>query len=113
MAQPLCSLGPRTDQESFLPATLESAGRCPARADYVELWFATPQGRWTWCFPDPGGDERRAPRPLAVTVGRYGAQAHLLTDDGPGPALPSSEALPMILAGAEVRIARRLVTAHR
>jgi hypothetical protein len=46
---------------------------------------------------------------LAITLGRYGAQAHSLTADGPGPALPSEVALPMILAGARVFVARKLV----
>ena len=98
-------------EEPFLPATLEGVRRCPARSGYVELCFTTPEGPWQWCFPEPPRRRRRPAGPLALTMGPYGAQAHLVRDAGLGPALPSSSALPMILAGADVRVARRLVSA--
>lgn len=98
---------------SFLPATLMVVRPCPARSDYIELSFATSEGRWNWCFPEPPSHEQEPNGALALTVGRYGAQAHIVTDDGVGPALPSAEALPMILGGAEVHIERKLVAAGR
>jgi hypothetical protein len=105
-----CVAGPPVE-ESFLPATLERARRCPARPEYIELCFLTPEGPWTWCFPAPLRRRKRAAVPLALTVGAYGVQARPVGDDGLGPALPSSSALPMILAGADIYVARRLVTA--
>src|SRR5215831_16229469 len=84
---------------TFLRATLERARRCAARPEYVELCFQTPEGRWTWCFPVPSRRRKRAAVPLALTLGAYGVQARPVREDGLGPALPSSSALPMILAG--------------
>jgi hypothetical protein len=110
MTQAPCFADPRLE-EPFLPATLDGVRRCPARSGYVELCFTTPEGPWQWCFPGPPRCRRRRPGSLALTVGPYGVQAHLVRDAGLGPALPSSSALPMILAGADVRVARRLVSA--
>ena len=98
-------------EEPFLLATLEGVRPCPARSGYLELCFMTSEGSWQWCFPEPPQRRRRRPGSLALTVGPYGVQAHLVRDAGLGPALPSSSALPMILAGADVRVARRLVSA--
>lgn len=98
-------------EEAFLPATLAGVRRCPARSGYVELCFTTPDGPWQWCFPRPPRRRRRPAVSLALAVGPHGVQAHLVRDAGLGPALPSSSALPMILAGADVRVARRLVSA--
>ncbi|MFA1546273.1 hypothetical protein [Actinomadura chokoriensis] len=110
MTAPSSPPGPRSDEE-FLPATLERVHPCPARSDYVEVCFTTPGGPFKWCFPEPPHRREGPGGPLALTLGRYGVQAHELPDGALGPALPSSSALPMILAGAEVRVARRLVSA--
>jgi hypothetical protein len=111
MTQAPCSADPRLE-EPFLRATLEGVRPCPARPGYLELYFRTPEGPWQWCFPEPPRRRRRRPvGSLALTVGPYGVQAHLVRDAGLGPALPSSSALPMILAEADVRVARRLVSA--
>jgi hypothetical protein len=96
---------------SLLPATLERARHCAARPEYIELCFVTPEGPWTWCFPAPSRRRKRAAVPLALTVGAYGVQARPVREGGLGPALSSSAALPMILAGADVYVARRLVSA--
>ena len=109
MALASCVADPRVE-ESFLPATLERIHRCPARPEYVELCFATPEGPWTWCFPAPSRRRKRAAIPLALTVGAYGVQARPVRGGCLGPALPGSSALPVILAGADVYIARRLVS---
>lgn len=99
--------------KSFLSATLDSAHRCPARSDYIELRFTTSAGSWQWCFPEPpqsGADaEPRATESLALTFGRYGAQAHLIREGTLGLALPSPAALPLILADARIFVERRLV----
>ncbi len=100
-------------EEPFLPAKLERVSRCPARAGYIELCFTTPEGTWKWCFPRPPRRHREPAGALALTAGPYGAQAHPVREDGLGPALPSSSALPMILAGATVWIARSLVAPNR
>ena len=98
----------------FLPARLDYVRRCPARAAYVELCFSTEGGPWNWCFPEPAElPEAETSAPLALKAGRYGVQAHPIDGRDLGPALPSSAALPMILAGAEVHIADRLVSAIR
>lgn len=109
MPQRTCTSGRLLEDESFLAATLSLARRCPARSDYIELCFATEEGMWKWCFPEPPEHQERTSGTLAVTVGRYGAQAHLVVDNGLGPALPSAEALPMIFDGSEMYVARRLV----
>lgn len=111
MAQALCFTGPNLPEESFLPATLKFVRRCPARSDYIELCFTTSEGLWKWCFSEPPHSEERADGPVALTIGPYGAQAHLVEDGGLGTALPSSSALPMIIGGADVYVARRLVAA--
>ncbi|MFI6361365.1 hypothetical protein ACIBG0_01310 [Nocardia sp. NPDC050630] len=98
---------------SFLSATLDSVHRCPARSDYIDLRFSTSAGFWQWCFPEPPGRRRvdqRGVVPLALTFGRYGAQAHVIRDDELGPALPSSAALPLILGDAYILVERRLIT---
>ena len=110
MTQASCFTGPRLE-EPFVPATLELVRRCPARSEYLELCFRTPGGSWTWCFPRPSRRRKRPADPLALTVGPYGVQARRVRDDGLGPALQNASALPMILAGADVYVARRLVSA--
>ncbi|MGI8329408.1 hypothetical protein ACRYCC_05540 [Actinomadura scrupuli] len=105
-------LVPRSE-EPLLPATLELVRRCPARPDYIELCFTTSEGRLEWCFPEPARRRRKAAGPLALTLGPYGVQAHRLHDGALGHALQSSSALPMILAGADVQVARRLVCSGR
>lgn len=110
MTQVSCLADPRLG-EPFLPASLEVVRRCPARSEYIELCFTTPEGSWKWCFPEPPRRRKPPAGPLALTVGLYGAQAHVIGEDGLGPALPSSSALPMILAGADVYVARKLVSA--
>ena len=103
-----------TGEELFLPATLEGVRRCPARPEYAELCFSTPEGAWNWCFPEPPQPRGPRPvRPIALTLGPYGVQARLVRESGFGPALDGSAALPIILAGATVVVARQLVTAGR
>ncbi len=98
----------------FLSATLGSLRRCPARGEYVELCFTTAEGQWSWCFPEPARRLRRPPSPVALTLGPHGVLARRVDADGDfGDALNASVALPMILAGAEVVVARYLVTAGR
>jgi hypothetical protein len=102
-----------TDQE-LLPAALEGVRRCPARAEYIELHFTTREGPWSWCFPKPARRLRRRASPVALTLGPYGVVARRADADGePGDALDVSAALPMILAGGGVVVARYLVTAGR
>jgi len=97
-------------KEPFLPATLELVRRCPARPEYVELCFVTSEGSLKWCFPEPPRRRgRSAGGPLALVLGPYGVQAHRVGETSLGTALQSSSALPMILAGAEVHVACRLV----
>lgn len=96
-------------EEAFLPATLELVRRCPARPEYVELCFTTPEGPWNWCFRRPPRGGKRAGGPIALRFGPYGVHAYLLREDGLGPALEISSALPMITAGADVFVARGLV----
>jgi hypothetical protein len=98
-----------TQVQQFLPARLEVARRCPARSDYIDLRFETSNGSWDWCFPAPTSEAETPDGPLALTMGPGGVQIHLLHDDGLGPRLQNPTALAMILAGAEVSIARRLV----
>lgn len=102
--------GPRPD-ETLVPATLDRVHPCPARSDYIEVCFATPEGPFKWCFPEPPQCAAEPGGPLALVLGRYGVQAHELRGGALGPALPGSAALPMILAGVQVRVARRLVSA--
>ncbi|GAA1826484.1 hypothetical protein GCM10009836_00110 [Pseudonocardia ailaonensis] len=97
---------------SFVRATLAEVGRCPARADFVELRFTTDAGPWKWCFPDPGDRDARPEAvddTLVLVLGRYGTQAHHVVDGAIGPALPSSEALPMILGGCRPFVSRALI----
>ncbi len=110
MVQAFCFAGPSLE-EPFVPATLEQVRRCPARLEYIELCFTTPEGPWKWCFPEPPRRRKQPAGPIALTVGPFGVQAHLIRDSGLAPALQSSSALPMILAGADVYVARRLVSA--
>ncbi|MBP1823335.1 hypothetical protein [Mycobacterium sp. OAE908] len=99
----------RLAAEDFVAATLTSVGRCPARLEYVELVFSTAEGQWKWCFPRPPAGKPEICGSIALTLGRYGPQARLVKADGLGPSLPSAEALPAILAGANVMIAHGLV----
>jgi hypothetical protein len=108
MVQASCFIGPSLE-EPFLPATLELVRRCPARSEYIELCFTTPEGSWKWCFPQPPRRRRKPAGAVALTMGPYDVQAHLVRDGGLGPALQISSALPMILAGADVYVARGLV----
>lgn len=110
MTKTQCVTGPCLDHGRYLLATLQSVRRCPARSDFIELCFETDEGPWTWCFRDP--DERtelESSGTLALKMGPYGAQAHHADADGLGLAVPSSEALPMILGGARTYVARKLV----
>ena len=102
--------GDRRAEDGLLPATLEGVCRCPARSGYIELRFATPEGSWNWCFPKPPRRRKDPAGPLALTVGPYGAQARPVRDGGLGHALPGSAALSMILAGADVYVARGLIS---
>jgi hypothetical protein len=105
-----CFTGPHLADGSFVLATLQCVRRCPARSNFVELCFATDEGWWTWCFRDPPErSERSSGGTLALTVGPYGAQARCVDDGGLGLALPTSEALSMILGGSQTYVARRLV----
>jgi len=99
--------------EELLPATLEGVRGCPARPEYIELCFATPEGSWNWCFPGPARRRRWAASPIALTLGPYGVLARRVLGGGFGAALDGSAALPMILAGADVMVEGRLVTAGR
>ena len=111
MVQAPCFTGP-SREEPFLPARLEQVRRCPARSGYIELCFTTPEGSWKWCFPAPSHRRKQPAGPLALTMGAYGVQARRVRDSsGLGPALQNSSALPMILAGADVYVARPLVSA--
>jgi hypothetical protein len=112
--------------DGFLAAELAAVRRCPARPEYIELRFITPEGAWNWCFPRPARQRKQAAAgPIALTLGPYGVLARLVggggfgrgDSGGPGggfgPALDAGAALPMILAGADVVVARRLVAAGR
>jgi hypothetical protein len=105
--------GKPSSAEEFLSATLEGVRRCPARPEYIELCFTTGEGAWNWCFPPPVRQLKRPTEPVALVLGPYGVLARRVAGNGLGPALDSSVALPMILAGADVVVARRLVTAGR
>jgi hypothetical protein len=116
-----------------VPARLDSVRRCPARPEYIELCFTTPEGTWRWCFLEPArrlasavpvstvgavGAANAALAAIALTVGPHGVLARRMPDGGfgpvvDGPVVDASVALSMILAGAEVVVARRLVIAGR
>lgn len=101
-------------EQVFVSARLATVGRCPARLGYIELAFTTPEGPWKWCLSKPPECEPEKTGLVAVTLGRYGPQARFVTEDGDlAPALPSVEAVPVILAGADVVIARSLVVHGR
>lgn len=106
--------GPRLAEASFVSATVQSVRRCPARSDFIELCFVTDEGSWTWCFPDPADQTKRGSAArVALTVGPYGPQARYVDDAGLGNALPTSEALPIILCGCQTYVARKLVERER
>jgi hypothetical protein len=109
MEKPLFVTRQSLQEESFLSAILQFARPCPARSDYVELFFVTDEGTWKWCFSEPPEQPDHGSGPIALAVGTYGAQAHTIDNDGLGPALPSAEAVSAILDGADVYVARRLV----
>lgn len=96
---------------SPIPATLDSVRRCAARADYIELCFVTVEGAWTWCFPEPAepcaGDS--VGDAVVMTAGPYGVQARRLDDGKLGFAMPSAEAMAMILGGCRTYVARKLI----
>jgi hypothetical protein len=110
---PADACGDEPSPAGFVPATLAGLRPCPARPDYVELHFTTPEGTWNWCFPRPVRRKNRPPAPIALTLGPYSVVARRVGRDGLGAALPPAIALPMILAGAEVIVARALVVAGR
>jgi hypothetical protein len=106
-------------EEAFLPATLELVRPCAARPEYIELCFTTPEGAFNWCFrrppgrrKRPAGRRKRPAGPIALRSGPYGVHAYLLEEDGLGPALEISAALPMITAGTDVYVARGLVVSR-
>ncbi|HEX4090580.1 MAG TPA: hypothetical protein VHZ33_17845 [Trebonia sp.] len=105
----------RDSADPFVPATLLGVRRCPARPDYLELCFSTAEGAWNWCFPKPARQRGRPGSAIAIalTVGPYSVQARPVVDGGLGPALATSSALPMILAGSGVLVPRSLVAAGR
>jgi hypothetical protein len=111
MTESPCVNGSYLRGKSLIPATLQSVRRCPARSDYVELCFETDEGLWTWCFRDPSelSESECSGGTLALTVGPYGARARCVEDGELGFALPISEALPMILGGSRIFVARKLV----
>lgn len=111
MTRSLRTADSRLDDESLLPAVLQAVRRCPARSDYIELCFDTDEGSWTWCLPEPpdGGECRCGSATFAMTVGRYGVQARCVEGTRLGFAVPSSEAVPMILGGSRMFVARKLV----
>ncbi|MGH3249494.1 MAG: hypothetical protein ACRDOI_25285 [Trebonia sp.] len=118
MAIASCPPGACADEkcrdQDFVPATLRSMRRCPARAEYLELCFTTREGPWSWCFPEPARRLRRRPSPVALALGPYGVLARRVGAGGEfGTAIEASVAMPMILAGADVLVARYLVTAGR
>jgi hypothetical protein len=107
-----CFSGSRLEDRSLISATLQAVRRCPARPDYIELRFQTDEGLWTWCFRDPRElceCECGSGGTLALTVGPYGAQARCVEDNGLGFALPTCQALPMILGGSRMYVARKMV----
>ena len=109
-SRPAATSKPGTaSEELFLPARLELARRCPARGDYLDLVFATAEGRWDWCFPKPPPEPAEPDGPLALVIGPYGVQIHRLRDGELGPRISTAAGLALILAGAEIWIARRLV----
>jgi hypothetical protein len=99
--------------DPFVAAKLEGLRRCPARPEYVELHFSTAEGPWHWCFPEPPRRRRRPDGPIALTVGPYSVLARPVLDDGLGAALDPATMLSMILDGADVVVARGLVSAGR
>ena len=112
MKETLCLTGAHPVDESFVAATLKAIRRCPARADFIEICFVTSEGSWTWCFREPSERTGCSPgRAIALTIGSYGAQARSVDDGDIGLALPTSEALPMILGHSPTYVDRRLV--HR
>ncbi|MFI7190246.1 hypothetical protein [Nocardia nova] len=114
MAELAVSGATKPEKGSYVRATLTDVFRCPARSDFIELCFATEAGRWKWCFPDPGERKKQAGNDtMVLVVGPYGTQAHLVVDGGIGPALPSSEAMPLILGGCRAFVSRKLVEGER
>jgi hypothetical protein len=107
-----CVADPGPD-DPFVPATLEGLRRCPARPEFVELHFTTPDGPWHWCFPEPPQRRGRPGGLIALTVGPYSVLARPVLEDGLGPALHPSTMLSVILGGADVVVARSLVSAGR
>ncbi|KPG56261.1 hypothetical protein AN916_05870 [Mycobacteroides immunogenum] len=110
MPKPQCLTGSRLVDGSFVSATLGGSRGCPARSDFIELFFVTGESSWTWCFPEPpeqsaGGSAGT----IALAVGPYGAQARSVDEGVLGLVLPTSEALPMILGGCQIYVARKLV----
>jgi hypothetical protein len=99
-------------REGFLPARLELVRPCAARPEYIELCFTTAEGAFNWCFRRPPRRRKRPAGPIALRSGPYGVHAYRLDEDGLGPALEISAALPVITAGADVYVARDLVASR-
>lgn len=99
----------RMGHETFTKAMLHTVQHCPARSNYIELCFVTDDGPWRWCVPQPPKELDHQVDRLAVTLGCYGAQAHLIKGDSLGWAIPSSEAVPAILKGIDLFVERRLI----
>ncbi len=106
-----CFAGARAE-EAFLPARLELVRPCAARPEYVGLCFTTPEGAFNWCFRRPPRRRKRPGGPNAMRSGPYGVHAYLRDEDGLGPALEISAALPVITGGADVYVARGLVASR-
>jgi hypothetical protein len=100
--------------EELLPVTLEGVRRCPTPGRSTSNCASVRRkARVSWCFPRHARRREGAASPIALTLGPYGVLARRVLGRGFGAALDDSAALPMILAGAEVVIAGRLVTAGR
>jgi hypothetical protein len=112
MAQAPSPCGTRR-AEAFVAATLDVVRPCPARPEYIEVCFTTPHGEFHWCFPEPPRRRPQPDGPIALAIGPYGVQAHHMSNGDLGLALETADALPVILAGAEVFIARRLLSTRR
>lgn len=102
----------RSCVDTLIPTTLKVVRRCPARSDYVELCFTSEAGAWTWCVPEPveeSVEHHSGDVDLAMITGPYGAQARCLVDGELGFALPSSQAMALIVGECRTYVTRKLV----